>query len=341
MAKVSIIVPVYNTEKYVEECLLSLKNQTYSNIEIVVVNDGSTDNSLKICQKFTGSDDRFKIISKENQGLNDARRTGFENSTGDWIVFVDSDDYIDVDFVKKMLNLATKNNADLVVCEMCEFTDGQKPVKNSKNQPPRIMTDRVEILKWNAVDIHPDFIGHTMTAWGKIFARSLFSQVDFQKSNYRQNEDEFFLVQFYAAAQKVVIDFEQLYFYRQQIGQTLSKQIKNNLFIPENREIGFMDFGYEYFIKNHQFISSFGFNIDQELILKSVHIINHRKNILLQNGLNLDQIKQQSKSVAKIASLISKNQLLTEDEKISALNLVSKTHPIRIWRKIKSILRKV
>ena len=97
--KISIIVPIYNVEKYLERCINSLINQTYKNIEIILVNDGSTDNSLIICEKYKNIDSRIILVNKENGGLSDARNVGIDNSSGNYITFIDSDDYIDDDYV--------------------------------------------------------------------------------------------------------------------------------------------------------------------------------------------------------------------------------------------------
>lgn len=100
---VSIIVPVYNTQNYIELCLSSLVQQSYENIEIILVNDGSTDNSLSICNIFAIKDSRIKIITQENTGVNQARINGFRQSTGEYIMFVDSDDYVSTDIVYLMI----------------------------------------------------------------------------------------------------------------------------------------------------------------------------------------------------------------------------------------------
>ena len=123
---ISVIVPVYNVEKYLEECLDSIQNQTYSNIEIILVNDGSTDNSKKICEKYCKRDSRFLLINQENQGLSAARNKGVEISTGEYIVFVDSDDIIKTNYLEKLMQYMTED-VDIVECiftvKKMEFLD--------------------------------------------------------------------------------------------------------------------------------------------------------------------------------------------------------------------------
>ena len=115
MKKVSIIIPAYNAEKTIKKCLNSVCNQTYENIEIIIVNDGSTDNSLDICEEYEKKDDRIIIISKENGGLSDARNKGIDIAKGKYITFIDSDDYVDLEFISIMVSNIEKNNSDISI----------------------------------------------------------------------------------------------------------------------------------------------------------------------------------------------------------------------------------
>lgn len=113
MPKVSVIVPIYNVEKYLARCLESLINQTLEDIEIICVNDGSTDNSADILTKFAEKDERIKVITQVNSGLSEARNAGISASTGKFIAFLDSDDFVDLDFYEALYNSAIKNNCDI------------------------------------------------------------------------------------------------------------------------------------------------------------------------------------------------------------------------------------
>ena len=117
MKKVSIIVPCYNVEKYIERCLNSLINQEYSNIEILCIDDGSKDNTKKIIKNFLEKDSRIKYFYKENGGLSSARNYGLKYIDGYYCCFIDSDDYVDSTYVSKLVNSIEKNNADIAVCE--------------------------------------------------------------------------------------------------------------------------------------------------------------------------------------------------------------------------------
>lgn len=113
---ISIVIPVYNTENFLDRCLKSVCNQTYKNLEILCVNDGSTDNSLKILHHWLEIDKRIKVINKKNGGLASARNAGIKSATGNWIYFIDSDDYIDLNFCEELLNCVKSHNADFAIC---------------------------------------------------------------------------------------------------------------------------------------------------------------------------------------------------------------------------------
>lgn len=114
---VSVIVPVFNAEKYVNRCIDSILNQTYENLEVILVNDGSVDGSIKICEKWQKLDSRVKLITQENAGVSAARNTGIENATGDYISFVDNDDWLRPEMYKNLVRQAQKDNADLTFCK--------------------------------------------------------------------------------------------------------------------------------------------------------------------------------------------------------------------------------
>ena len=115
---ISIIVPMYNSSSTIERCLNSLKNQSYKNIEIIVINDGSTDNSSEICRKMIKKDKRIKIYEKVNQGVSSARNLGLSHAKGDFIGFVDSDDYIEEKMYEELLEMIMKTKAKMAICNL-------------------------------------------------------------------------------------------------------------------------------------------------------------------------------------------------------------------------------
>jgi glycosyltransferase involved in cell wall biosynthesis len=132
MSKVSIIVPIYNAGNKLNKCISSIINQTYKDIEIILVNDGSTDNCLTICNKFKNKDSRITVINKENEGSVKTRKRGVEKSTSPYIMFVDADDWIDHKAVEIMYMEAINNELDIVVCNMYKSISAiKRPVASS------------------------------------------------------------------------------------------------------------------------------------------------------------------------------------------------------------------
>jgi len=114
--KISIIVPIYNSEKYLKRCIESILKQTYTNIELILINDGSEDKSLEICEEYKKNDERIIIVNKENEGVSVARNIGIEKATGELISFVDADDYLEATFLQELLDIMEKYNVNYVAC---------------------------------------------------------------------------------------------------------------------------------------------------------------------------------------------------------------------------------
>ena len=127
--KITVVVPVYNVEKYIEKCLMSIKNQSFNDYECLIINDGTKDNSIDIAQKIIQGDERFKIINKENGGLSDTKNLGIKLAKGDYICFVDSDDYIDEKMLEKAYKMAVKHDSDITCFDLYyEYDNGNKKI---------------------------------------------------------------------------------------------------------------------------------------------------------------------------------------------------------------------
>ncbi len=154
MEKVSIIVPVYNVENYVEKCICSIISQTYKNIEIIIINDGSTDNSKQICEKYASKDNRIKFFNKENEGLATTRNYGIEKASGEFILFVDSDDYIEKDAVEILLAKIKEKNLDVVIGNA--IVEGSKKIKpyliRKKSENEKVMSGIEYLIERNKKD---------------------------------------------------------------------------------------------------------------------------------------------------------------------------------------------
>ena len=173
--KISVIVPVYNVENYLEKCLNSLVNQTLEEIEILVINDGSTDDSQKIIDEFQKKfPQKIKAFSKENGGLSDARNFGIERASGNFLAFVDSDDYVSENMFLEMYDLAIKNEAELVICNL-QKVDENGNVTQKLTQIPNL-SEKIELEKNFSV-----FSDLSYFACNKIFKRELFDGKRFRK----------------------------------------------------------------------------------------------------------------------------------------------------------------
>ena len=175
MVKVSVIVPVYNVEKYIDKCLSSLVKQTLKDIEIIVVNDGSPDNSQEIIDKYVKKYPlKVKSYKKKNGGLSDARNYGLKKAGGEYIAFVDSDDYVDVTMFKKMYDKAISNDFDLVVCDLDCVDEKYDFINNiDSNISYDIYGDDIKSVMLNLYPV----------AWNKIYKRELFdNDITFKKN---------------------------------------------------------------------------------------------------------------------------------------------------------------
>lgn len=204
-ALVSIIIPVYNVEKYVEECLDSVINQTYKNIEIVVVNDGSTDNSLQLCKKYT--DPRIIIIDKSNGGLSDARNEGVKASTGEYIIFIDSDDVVHSDLVEELICNLLKYECDISGCDKVAFIDGTE-LKWCDDESGIQIWDSNEIMK-NLVGNYTDQL--TLAPY-KLYRRNVIIENPFPVG--KLHEDEFTAYKILYSCQSFAYSKKKLYGYR-------------------------------------------------------------------------------------------------------------------------------
>ena len=175
--KISIIVPVYNGEGTIQKCLDSIIGQSYDNIEIIIVNDGSTDNTLEIINSYAQNHENITIISKENAGLPQARKTGVINATGDYIGFVDADDWIEKDMYAKLLNACLSHHADVSCCRICEdYGTGKYSYLGS---PGELLFHGEEAIK--AVLSRSNIFVY---AWNKLFHADLLRNIEYPTGNF-------------------------------------------------------------------------------------------------------------------------------------------------------------
>ena len=211
--KVSVIVPVYNVKNYLERCLDSILGQTYTNIEVILIDDGSTDGSNKLCEKYSYLDNRVKVIHKANGGLSSARNVGIKVATGDFIAFVDSDDWISEDAYEYMLDLLLRNQADAVQCGFIK-TNNKTEIKEEQEQ----------IVIYNNKDVCQFYMNYSTetgsySVWKFLYKKKLIKDIFFREGKI--NEDIDFNYKVLNRCKKLVVSNQIKYFYFQN-GNSLS-----------------------------------------------------------------------------------------------------------------------
>lgn len=203
---ISIIVPVYNVEKYLKKCLDSLLNQTYRNIEIIIVNDGSPDDSQTIIDKYLQKDERINCVIQENGGLSSARNTGIENATGELLAFVDSDDWVEPDMIHSLYSALKKNKADIAICDVStDFENGEQKtvLKQAEGYPDTIKTKENKDA----------FLAIDCFACNKLFKKKLFSDSNIKFPKGLLYEDIATFPRLFVRAQKITFVRKSLYHY--------------------------------------------------------------------------------------------------------------------------------
>ena len=225
MAKISIVVPVYNVEKYLGRCIESILRQTMTELEIILVNDGSKDSSGEICDQYAAKDSRIKVIHKNNGGLSSARNTGIEHSSSEYIGFIDSDDYIEADMYEVLYRNIKEENADISMCDLIHCYEGREEKKQLAK----------EYCVWDskeAIKVVMEAKKTSVTAVNKLYKRELFSEIRYPLQ--KLSEDAFVIVELLLKANKVVFTSEKKYYYvHRKNSITTSKFKKNDLDVVE------------------------------------------------------------------------------------------------------------
>ncbi len=210
---ISIIVPVYKVEQYLHTCVDSVLMQTYTNWELILVDDGSPDNCPTICDKYAAQDNRIKVIHKENGGLSSARNSGLNISTGDYISFLDSDDFWHKDYLAILLNICIKYDADIAQCNFIRGTEILFPVIEKKN-------------KLKIFDNHSIFLkGYAkIIVCAKLYKRQLFDGIRMPEGKI--NEDDYTTWKLYFKAKKILVTDQALYYYTVNKNSIMANQLK-------------------------------------------------------------------------------------------------------------------
>lgn len=215
MDRISIIIPVYKVELYLDKCISSIVNQTYTNLEIILVDDGSPDQCPQMCDAWAEKDARIRVIHKENGGLSDARNAGMAVATGEYIAFVDSDDWIDLHYTEYLYRAIQQAGADIAACDVREVYDEDiirtvylEPIKCELATSEEAISDVLHNRRFRAV------------AWNKLYTRKILKDERFEMD--RLHEDEFFSYRLYDKATRLVYVSLPLYNYRQRSGSIMA-----------------------------------------------------------------------------------------------------------------------
>ncbi len=299
---VSVVVPIYNVEKYLQKCLTSIRSQTYKNLEILLINDGTQDNSLAICNENAKEDDRIKVISQKNGGLSKARNTGLKKASGEYICFIDSDDFVDEHYVEYMLKNIIENNSDICACDFYYINENEDTW--SKN----IVKNKQEFTNIEAIcDILSEKQTTEVMAWNKLYKRSLFIDNDITFPVGKLHEDNFTTYKLYYFSKKVTLVNDKLYYYLQRNNSIMSQNFNTKRLEILNA------------VKEaRKFFKDYNLKIDQDLIdCYELSIMLNLINTMMRNNYNgsekqelIDKIRNNKKGYLHNKYIGSKNRLL-------------------------------
>ena len=269
---ISIVLPIYNIEKYLTDCIESVINQTYKNIEIILVDDGSEDNCATICDNYANKDKRIKVIHKENGGLSDARNAGLKIATGEYITFIDSDDIIDKQYIENLFEILVENNADIAICNYKEIEEKNNYKQLPKNYKPKNeidIFDNIESLK-QMYTSHKH--GMVFVAWAKLYKKELFIKNNIKYPEGKIHEDTYTTYKLLYYAKKVVFTEKELYFYRLRKGSIMNSKFN----LKKLDKLPAIEETCEFFLeKNEPELLKCAFNDYMKACIKLIYVIDN------------------------------------------------------------------
>lgn len=321
--KVSIIVPVYNVELYLDRCVESIINQTYKNLEIILVNDGSTDNSGILCEAWKERDERIIVIHKKNAGLSSARNVGIECATGDYYGFVDSDDYIDLNMYEELMHGITCYHKRIASCgRIVHYFDGKKKFEYCLNEIKLYTKDEAisEVLVGNEIDV---------SACDKVYHKDLFKDIQYPVGE--TNEDAAIILQLLDCSDGVVHVGKPLYNYIFRKNSISKSKYSHNTYIV-----------YQHCIEMKNYIKK---KHSKHLNDLNVYCVRVSCSVLQNMYLNREVIQEYPDDYNKFLNLFKDNikfffmcKKITKKEKIRALFVMLKIYPVYDF--LRKILRR-
>lgn len=220
--KISVVIPMYNAERYIRKCLDSIINQTYQNLEVIIVNDGSTDSSREICEEYVLKDKRITLVNTENRGAGSARNTGLEMSTGEYVSFIDSDDYICSDYYARLSKMIQETNADIAIGRYKRVSE-HETMNFVNTGEVKERTSREQLLELYGEDI--DRYVNSVLVTNKLFNKKLFGE-EIRYPIRRLIDDEFIIYKLIDKAKKIVYTDDVMYAYVQSDGSVMRTNFK-------------------------------------------------------------------------------------------------------------------
>ncbi len=261
---VSVIVPIYNVEKYLPKCVDSIISQKYTNLEIILVDDGSPDKSGDIADQYAKKDERIHVIHKKNGGLSDARNAGIDAALGEYLVFIDSDDYIHPEMISRMMDAVKKTSSDMAVCAV-------RNVRENETVPVEIEKDTITVIqdmdKRTEYFFEDKYVEFTV-AWNKLYPASYFREVRYPYGKI--HEDEFTTWKIFEMAERIVYIEAPLYYYVQRDDSIMGSSFNEKRFF----RLEAYDERLEYYFK-----SDYRMGFEKILFFYRVFLLNYAKKI--------------------------------------------------------------
>ncbi|PJJ84049.1 glycosyltransferase family 2 protein [Mucilaginibacter auburnensis] len=253
---ISVIIPIYKVENYLQPCVDSVLAQTYQNLEVILVDDGSPDNCGKLCDAYAEKDKRIVVIHKPNGGLSDARNAGLDVCKGELIAFVDSDDLVHHQFIELLYNGLTKNNADMAFCGVSKFYDDDNvddKITNSSANVNMVLFDQTQMF--DELLFERRSVYEHIVSWNKLYTKKIWDVLRFPKG--RIHEDEFVIHHILDLCEKITYIDSALYFYRQRKDSIMfvkrtAKQLLDKYYAFEDRKAYFRKKGIKHTALNEK-----------------------------------------------------------------------------------------
>ena len=289
--KISVIIPVYNVALWLSACLQSVLAQTFTDLEIIAVNDGSTDHSARILEQFSQQDKRLKIITQTNQGPSAARAAGVSAATGDFLAFLDGDDLLPPDYFEKLYRLHLQTGADLALAPMWRFVGEEQPTPREEQTilfaQDRVLSGKEKQLIWEDSSA-------AMALCGKLISRSLAGKIDWFISAYKSSDDIFPSVQLLALARQIAVSSQTAYYYRQNRADSQSQSASHRFsglfdgflrarkFLEQSGNYDVCASGFEYIrrVCLLSFIEKYGLTKEEEKL-----VVSHRDALYVSKGI--------------------------------------------------------